>query len=475
VELLRQHRESAPNVQILASLRSTEGPRPQKNRGLRILQVNTSDTGGGAAQVALSLHQAYRQMGHASWLAVGYKWEQTPYAITIPDSTPSNGWRKTWYTIGDAVSRLGRGDHGAVGIGRRLRRFAEPRHFLDWWRGIEDFNAPETWRLLELPPEPPDLLHCHRLHSFPFDLRALPHLSERIPTVLTLHDAWMLSGHCGQSFDCERWKTGCGECPDLSIHPPIRRDATAFNWGRKQEIYARSRLYVATPSHWLMRKVKQSILAPAIREARVISNGVDRSVFRPASRENARSRLGLPGNARILLFAATPLRSNVSKDFETVRAAGARVAERLKDEQVVVVALGEDAPPERSGRALVRFVPFERSPQNVASFYQAADVYVHASMAETFGLAIAEAMACGVPVVATIVGGIPEVVDDGQTGLLVPPRDPAAMADAIERLLTDEALHRSCATRAAEKAAERYDLRLQALAYLDWYREILGW
>src|SRR3972149_7450474 len=100
------------------------------NRALRILQINTSDTGGGAAQVALSLHQAYREMGHTSWLAVGYQWGQTPHAITIPDATPSNAWTKAWHAVGEAVSRLGGGQQRAAGIGQRLRRVAEPRHFL---------------------------------------------------------------------------------------------------------------------------------------------------------------------------------------------------------------------------------------------------------------------------------------------------------------------------------------------------------
>ena len=110
-----------------------------------------------------------------------------------------------------------------------------------------------------------------------------------MPTVLTLHDAWLLSGHCAHSFDCERWKTGCGECPDLTIEPAIRRDATADNWVRKRDIYARSRLYVATPSPWLMGRVEQSMLAPAVEQARVIPNGVDLSVFRPADKRSIRA------------------------------------------------------------------------------------------------------------------------------------------------------------------------------------------
>ncbi|HEX5603480.1 MAG TPA: glycosyltransferase family 4 protein, partial [Pyrinomonadaceae bacterium] len=76
---------------------------------------------------------------------------------------------------------------------------------------------------------------------------------------------------------------------------------------------------------------------------------------------------------------------------------------------------------------------------NPASLLQASDLFLLTTVGEAFGLVLAEAMACGVPVVATRSGGIVEVIDDGKTGLLVPPLDPAALADALERLAGDPA------------------------------------
>src|SRR5262249_16805 len=154
----------------------------------------------------------------------------------------------------------------------------------------------------------------------------------------------------------------CGSCPYLSTYPAIGRDATAYNWRRKQAIYAKSTVYVTTPARWLVRKVEQSMLAPAIIEARVIPNAVDLSVFRPDDNRQARMALSLSPNpkTKILLFAANGIRQNDWKDYQTMRAAVALVAERFKGQEVLFIALGENAPAERIGQAEIRFVPYQK-------------------------------------------------------------------------------------------------------------------
>jgi glycosyltransferase involved in cell wall biosynthesis len=458
---------------------------------LRILQVSAADMAGGAEGVAWQLFQGYRCLGHGSWLAVGLKRSADRDVLVIPRST------NIWYRLCMGIATQSKSLAGRVKGAGRFQQFvgnlSRPFSWLQRELGREDFSFPGTWCLLDLAPEKPGIVHCHNLHGpfVPgggyFDLRALPWLTQQVPVVLTLHDAWLLSGHCAHSFDCERWQTGCGHCPDLTIYPAIRRDATVYNWRRKQEIYAKSRLYVATPSRWLMQKVEQSMLAPAVVEARVIPNGVDLAVFHPADRQAVRAALGMPPDARVLLFAANSIRRNIWKDYQTMRAAVAQVAERLHGQSVLFIALGEDAPAERIGQAEVRFVPFQKDPEAVARYYQAADVYVHAARADTFPTTVLEALACGTPVVATAVGGIPEQVKplriancelngphlDEATGVLLPPRDANGMATSITRLLSNEVLRRQLGENAAKDARCRFDLEWQVKAYLDWYQEII--
>lgn len=435
---------------------------------LRVLQVSTYDTIGGAERVALNLFRAHRTRGIDSWLAVGHKLGTDPNVLQIPNQA-EGGWARFWQQVGTSLdSRV----PGSATVARLAAGVAEPGRSLDAHRGVEDFRFPGTWRLLSLTPRRPTVLHCHNLHGRYFDLRALPWLSSQVPVVLTLHDAWLLSGHCAHSLECERWRIGCGHCPDLTLDPPVRRDATAHNWKRKREIFERSRLYVATPSAWLMRKVKDSMLGDALVESRVIPNGVDLDVFHPSERRSARAALGIPDEARVILFAATDVRRNPWKDYETIREAAVRAAARLAGQSVVLLAMGEAAPHERLGSVELRFLPQQADLESVARCFQAADVYAHAARADTFPNTVLEALACGTPVVATAVGGIPEQIEDGRTGFLVPAGSADALSQRLTQLLTDRNLRERIAASSVEAAQRRFDLRGQVDAYLDWYSEL---
>ena len=456
---------------------------------MNILQISTADTGGGAEKVAANLFKAYNERGHHSWLAVGLKRSSDSGVIQI-----SNGRHPTFW--GGFCRRLERKLEPLVGRVPGVWRVApfceDPRREIEKLLGIEDFNYPATRGILRLPPTRPDVIHCHNLHPNYFDLRELPKLSREAPMLLTLHDAWLMSGHCAHSLDCERWKIGCGLCPDLNIYPAIQRDATAYNWKRKRQIFARSQFYVATPSEWLMRKVKQSILAPAILEARVIPNGVDTSVFRPGEPEAARASLGIPRNCRMLLFTANKIRRNVWKDYETMKNAITRIGRDSVAAPIIFVALGEEAPTERVGYAELRFVPYQNDTAKVAAYYQAADLYIHAARADTFPNTVLEALACGTPVVATAVGGIPEQIKglsleyqqsalkdlnqhgpDEATGAVVPMGDADAMADTITRLVDDEILLRRLSANAVRDVRQRFDLSRQIENYLNWYKQLV--
>jgi len=281
--------------------------------------VGTSDLGGGAERSAWNLFHAFSDLGHDSWLVVGHKRSSEDHVWEIPNDTNRNGWVRWWDGVRRQQDSATRRIRGLGRLSREMIAVGEPVRSIEHYLGIEDFNFPGTRHLLGLTPVKPDVIHLHNLHGNYFDLRVLPQLTRNFPSVLNVHDAWLTTGHCAFSFDCERWTSGCGKCPDLSIYPGIRRDGTAYNWQRKKQILQATRAYVTAPSQWMMSYVKRSMVAPAIVGGRVIPNGVDTAVFRPGERAVARAQLGLDQNADILTIAAAGIRSNVWKDYKTLK------------------------------------------------------------------------------------------------------------------------------------------------------------
>jgi len=423
---------------------------------------------GGAGKVMLDLHHEYLRRDLDSWVAVGTIHTAEERVLEIPNEAMRSAWTRALA----GAARSGRRSASAGSLAAKALLFAsDPRRYLAIMSGVEDFAYPGTRALLGLPPGRPNLLHLHNLHGYYFDLRALPALSRQVPTVITLHDTWLLTGHCAHPFECTRWQAGCGDCPDLGLYVPISKDASARNWQLKRDIVKRSRLGLVSPSHWLAEMVESTLPLGKNLRIRVIPNGVDTSVFRPGDKAAAREALGLPPDATILLASAELLTDNPFKDFRTLSEALQKAAARHSG-RLVLVALGEGRAIEAIPGVEVVGVPFVADPERVALYYQAADVYVHAARAENLPLTIIEAMACGTPVVASAVGGIPELVIDGETGSLVQPRDAEALAQAVSALLDEPDRREGFGAAGARRARDEFSLARQADAYLEWYAEL---
>ncbi len=442
---------------------------------MRILQISTADRGGGAENVGWNLFQAYQERGHRSWLAVGRKRTSNPDVYQLQHNPQPLSFGAACGSTASFFERLEGRIRGASRARVLLRQLQRGwRTPLDQRLGHEDYNFPGTRSVLSITGEDPDIVHAHNLHGNYFDLRMLPKIASERPLILTVHDGWLLSGHCAHSFQCDRWMTGCGQCPDLEIYPSIRRDATAWNWRRKRRIFARTKLYVASPSKWLMNRVEQSILAPAVLEARVIPNGVDLAVFRPATdRLAVRRKLGIDLDARVLVFAANGIRHNRFKDYDTLRSAIKALATDWNRCPLFLYALGDDGPAQQIGSLRIEPVPFLSNQRDLVEYLQAADVYVHPARVETFPSAVLEAMACGAPVIASAVGGILEQID-AETGMLVPMADVRALANAIRSLLDNDELRERLGAAGRNIAQQRYDLNLQVDRYLSWYDQIVS-
>jgi len=144
---------------------------------------------------------------------------------------------------------------------------------------------------------------------------------------------------------------------------------------------------------------------------------------------------------------------------------------------LVLVGDGPDrdaAEQETDRLKLRRDVRFFGKVDNVADILRGSDLFLLPSETESFGLAALEAMACAVPVLASAVGGLPEVVVDGETGLLTSPDDPAALAEAVTTLLADPDRRARMGCTARAQALARFESATIAAQTLELYRQALG-
>ena len=440
---------------------------------MNILQVNFLDNRGGAARIARSLHDAYPNYGHNAWMVVGHRLsnDERVYHLNYNRYVQETKIAKLYGYSRAVLRRLAGYDLDTL-----VSRLSKLRVGFNNSLGHENYYNPNTKHILKLSPQIPDLIHAHNLHESFFDLKYIPRLSRQLPFVMTLHDTWTFTGHCAHYIECSRWKTGCGQCPDLSRPVALEKDGTRYNLNRKMRIYSKSHLYVVTPSRWLMSDVRESVLMEGARCSQVIPNGIDLKTFYPDDKAKARDVLHLPKDAVVLLYVVSgAIKNNRWKDYETIQKALELLRQSMKGEQeILFVGIGSEDHREVYGNLEIRLIPYEKSPEAIAQYYRAADVYLHAAHIDNYPTVILEALACGTPVIATDVGGISEQIIEGKTGFLIPRGDAEALAKNIRQLATNPILRQRLAEAAAQDAEKRFGLERMARAYLDFYQQALS-
>lgn len=255
----------------------------------------------------------------------------------------------------------------------------------------------------------PDVIHMHNLHGYYINIELLfRYIKEKnIPVVWTLHDCWAVTGHCVYfiACGCEKWKKGCYHCPQKHTYPVSNvLDASRENYDRKKSIFGGVRnLVITTPSTWLQSIVEQSNLQEY--EVQVVNNGIDTAIFKPTA-SKLREQYGLVGQKLVLGVASG---WGERKGLTYLK----RMANDLPEGwKVVAVGLLD----EQLAQLPSNMIGIKRtnSPQELAAWYTAADVFVNSTLEDTYSMTNLEAQACGTPVVTFNSGGAGEAVLPGK-------------------------------------------------------------
>ena len=378
---------------------------------MRVLSISTSDFKGGAAKVAFYLTKGLRERGIEADLHVRDVTTDAPFVHRLPirEAAPRSLQRRV----------LGRLGLGHLAGPRLARRFAGPD-------GIGGY----------------DLIHLHDVPGF---LPGWIARHTKKPVVWTIHSMAPLTGGCLYAYDCSRWQEACGACPQFGTWPLIYspKDESAEVLARKKDLYRAMHFHAVGVSQWITDLIGRSVMSDQPRHT--VQNPSWTPDYYPIGREAARARLGVPKDAFAILVSVSGKIEDTRKGLDIVCTAMQQMQlDTAIAKSIFLLPTGIVAPSEELEariKGLNGLAP--RHLENAADlrdYYNAADVVWHPSRADNSPMVILEAAGCGTPVIAARVGGVPEIVEDGVSGLLIPPEDPEALAAATRRLLDTPAL-----------------------------------
>ncbi len=404
---------------------------------MKILHVNQSDISGGAAIASYRLHQGLLAQGIDSKILAGNAKTDCDRIASVP--------RKP--RLENLLNRLTR------------------------YSGLNDINLFSSF---DIPNhkfyQDADILNFHNLHTGYFNYLAISKLTKTKPAIFTLHDMWSFTGHCAYSYDCDRWKIGCGKCPYPDTYPAIYRDNTRIEWKLKNWIYSKSNLTIITLSHWLTKQAKASMLSRF--PIHHIPNGIDTDAYQPLDRRLCKAVLDIPQDKRVLLFGAESLKDK-RKGGDLLLNALQQLPQSLKAEiMLLTFGNGSEAITAELGIPTIN-LGYISSDRIKSIAYSAADLFIFPTRADNLPLVLQESMACGTPIVSFDIGGVPDLVRPMVTGYLAKPEDAQDFCDGIVTLLEDDQLRQTMSANCRAIAITEYSLKLQAERYIKLYQQIL--
>ncbi|MGE9269530.1 MAG: glycosyltransferase [Verrucomicrobiales bacterium] len=405
---------------------------------MRILLINASDNKGGAAQVGWNVLHGLRDRGHEVELWAAKKSSNSEWVTEIPaEDKPV------------ARSISARVKH-RLGVNLDLES-----GFPASASGLEKFDA----------------VHLHDLPAW--NWRHFREVARKLPILWTIHSMAPFTGNCIYSYGCSRYRQSCGQCPQHGKWPLLwnHRDGSRLNLELKCWLTREMPIHLLGVSEWISDRCRESRLFRG-KPVRTIQNAVDPQRFYRVDSDAARERLGIPRDARTVLIsvAGNPLDDRKGIDLSI------QALQKLEDVDLFLLPMGISGDSPELKAAFSKFASLP--PRHVADdsvmrdYYSAADVVWHPSRADTSSMVSLEAFACGTPVIAAEVGGVPEVVKDGK-GLLIPANDSDALASATRRFFRDESLQESV-RQALEAHSAESEFRRMLDEHEETYQEVLG-
>ncbi|WP_460193321.1 glycosyltransferase family 4 protein [Thermosynechococcus sp. FA-CM-4201] len=311
-----------------------------------------------------------------------------------------------------------------------------------------------------------DLIHLHWIGAEFLSIEEISKLKE--PLIWTVHDMWPFCGAEHYTED-SRWKQGYYHYNRPSYERGF--DLNRWTWERKRKHWQKP-IHIVAPSRWLGECVQQSALM-GNWPVSVIPNPIDVEQWQPHDKKKVRQELGLPTDIPIVLFGAMGGGKDPRKGFDLLKEALGYL--KGKDQPLQLVVFGEAQPRKKQDLGFpAKYTGHITDETYLCKFYSAADVMIVPSRQDNLPNTAIEAIACGTPVVAFNIGGLPDIVTHEKNGYLAQAFDSQDLARGIQWVLQDPQRHAQLCAQARADTVRKFAYPVVAKQYLAVYQEVLS-
>jgi glycosyltransferase involved in cell wall biosynthesis len=309
-----------------------------------------------------------------------------------------------------------------------------------------------------------DLFHFHDLSSA-ISPYTLSYIASKKPVIWTIHDCSPFTGGCLYPMDCIKFKSGCGNCPQIGEWPiDSKFDGTSFMYKIKKNLHLSNKITPITPSKWMSELAFSSGMF--VKKPVVIPNGVDINNFTVKDKKQIRVKLNLPIDRKIILLSSGDILDHRKGNIFALEAI--RQIKSLNPFIVVVGALSDEAKKIFSDLDCYATGYISNSSE-LADFYASADIFLFCSLADNQPLVVLETMASGTPIIGFSTGGISELVEQDKTGFLVEPKNIMRLVEAIKYAFNNNR-HIQWSIESRRKAINEFSFDRFYQSHIDLYK-----
>ncbi len=310
-----------------------------------------------------------------------------------------------------------------------------------------------------------DIAHFHLVHNNIFDLQLLPIMTRLKPIVWTLHDPWALGGHCIHHYDCEKWKTQCGDCTYLDSHFGLDKDNSALNFEIKKQAIQNSSFDVIVASKWMKEKVEKSPIFKG-KKIHLIPFGIDQEIFKPINKAEAKKELNIPKEVFVVTFRCD---YSEFKGMDYIE----YVLEKLKTKRkIYLLLLAGDFNNKDKIKFEYKSFGWVKDDNLLAKIYNITDLFLAPSKADSFGMMVAEVMSCGVLPIVLDGTALPDTVNAPECGVSVK-RDKDEYLKTVQYYIDHDKERNDRAKKCLEFAKKTYDKDIYVDKIIKVYKEAI--